>query len=218
MFLQRRVELFLFVTALVAFGWFNQGGGWNQNSRFAEVRAMVDGGELKIDNYFVYQRRGGKGLRRYPVIKGDVWIGEKSYRLNWVGQNGDLTAVEQPERESSARETPIDDLGCSGDVSYARGHFHPNKPPGLSFMAVPAYFVISRFERLMHRDPDTWWLMNVNAWLTAVFSVGLIAAMGVVLAFRIALKLSSGALWAAFWAAMAFGFGTLYFPFATLLF
>jgi hypothetical protein len=116
---------------------------------------------------------------------------------------------------------PIDDLTCSGDVSFARGHFHPNKPPGLSFVAVPAYFVISHFERLMHRNPDTWWLLNVNAWLTSVFSVGLISALGVVLAFRIALLLSGGAgrsLWPAFWTAIAFAFGTLFFPFATLLF
>ena len=112
----------------------------------------------------------------------------------------------------------IDDLACSGDVSFARGHFHPNKPPGLSFVAVPAYFVISHFERLMHRNPDTWWLLNVNAWLTSVFSVGLISAAGVVLAFRIALRLGGGRTWPAFWTAIAFGFGTLFFPFATLLF
>ncbi len=59
----------------------------------------------------------------------------------------------------------------------------------------------------------------MNAWLTSVFSVGLISAAGVVLAFRIALRLSGGAaIWPAFWTAIAFGFGTLFFPFATLLF
>jgi hypothetical protein len=112
----------------------------------------------------------------------------------------------------------VEDLACSGDVSFANGHFHPNKPPGLSFVAVPAYFVLSHFERRMHRDPDTWWLLNVNAWLTSVFSVGLISAAGLVLAFRVALRLSGGRTWPAFWAAIAFGFGTLFFPFATLLF
>jgi hypothetical protein len=70
----------------------------------------------------------------------------------------------------------------------------------------------------MHRNPDTWWLLNVNAWLTSVFSVGLISAAGVVLAFRIALALAGGRTWPAFWTAIAFGFGTLFFPFATLLF
>ncbi len=67
----------MFFVALLAFGWFNQGGGWNQNARFAEVRAIVDGGELSIDNYFCYERSGGKLLRRYPVVNGDVTIRAK---------------------------------------------------------------------------------------------------------------------------------------------
>jgi hypothetical protein len=218
---QRRVEFFLFSVALLTYGWFNQGGGWNQNSRFAEVRAIVDGGELSIDNYFCYVRRGGKMLRRYPVVNGDVTIGAKTYRLSWVGDNGDMTPVNGVEAPTNMDEVAIDDLCSSGDVSFAKGHFHPNKPPGLSFVAVPAYFILSHYERLMHRDPDNWWLMNVNAWLTSVFSVGIISAFGVVLAFRIALLLlpdDSRALWPAFWTAIAFGFGTLLFPFATLLF
>jgi len=215
---RRRVEFFLFFVALIAFGWFNQGGGWNQNSRFAEVRAMVDGHELAIDDYIAYQRSGGKLLRRYPVINGDVTIRGKTSRLAWVGEKGNLTPISGVEAPRGMDEAPIDFLTSSGDVSYAMGHFHPNKPPGLSFLGVPAYFVISHFERLMHRNPDTWWLLNVNAWLTSLFSVGLISAAGVVLAFRIALRLCGGALWPAFWTAIAFGFGTLYFPFATLLF
>jgi hypothetical protein len=221
---QRRVELFLFSVALFTFGWFNQGGGWNQNSRFAEVRAIVDGGELKLDNYFCYVRRGGKMLLRYPVINGDVTIRGKTSRLSWVGDNGDMTPVNGVEAPTGMDEAAIDDLGCSGDVSFANGHFHPNKPPGLSFVALPAYFILSHYERLMHRDPDSWWLMNVNAWLTSLFSVGLISAFGVVLAFRIALRLLPGApsdpshLWPAFWTAIAFGFGTLIFPFGTILF
>jgi len=234
---QRRVEWFLFAVAFLAYGWFNQGGGWNQNARFAEVRAIVDGRELAIDDYFAYERSGGKLLRRYPVVNGDVTMGKKTSRLCWVGANGDLKPINGIEPSANTHtpsanthtpsanieDAPIEDLACSGDVSYAMGHFHPNKPPGLSFVAVPGYFVISHFERLMHRNPDTWWLMDVNAWLTSVFSVGLISAAGVALAFRIALRLSggwegSGSIWPAFWAAVAFGFGTLFFPFATLLF
>ncbi|HEX4084045.1 MAG TPA: hypothetical protein VHY22_03980 [Chthoniobacteraceae bacterium] len=215
---QRRVEFFLFCIALVTYGWFNQGGGWNQNARFAEVRAIVDGHELAIDHYFAYDRYGSKTLRRYPVVNGDVTIKGKTSRLDWVGQNGDLTPVNGLQAPAGMDEVPIDDLTCSGDVSFALGHFHPNKPPGISFLAVPAYFVMSHIERLMHRSPDTWWLMNINAWLTSLFSVGIISALGVVLAFRIALRLAGGRLWPAFWGAVAFGFGTLFLPFATLLF
>ena len=215
---QRRVEAFLFFVAFVAFGWFNQGGGWNQNSRFAEVRAMADGRQLAIDNYFAYQWRGDKRLRRYPVVNGVVTIGKKTSRLNWVGMNGDLIPVNGKEEQEGIDEVPIDYVACSGDVSFANGHFHPNKPPGLSFVAAPAYFIVSRMERFMHWSPDNWWLLDLNAWLTSVFSVALISAAGVVVAFRIALRFSGGQLWPAFWAAITFGFGTLFFPFATLLF
>jgi hypothetical protein len=61
-------------------------------------------------------------------------------------------------------------------------------------------------------------VLNVNAWLTSLLSVGIISAAGVVLAFRVALRLGGGRTWPAFWTAIAFGFGTLFFPFATLLF
>jgi len=215
---QRRIECYLFAVAFVAYGWFNQGGGWNQNARFAEVRAIVDGGELSIDNYFCYVLRGSKMLRRYPVVNGEVTIGTRTSSLCWVGDKGEMIPVNGIALPRPMDGQAISDVGCSGDVSYALGHFHPNKPPGLSFVALPAYFVLSHYERMMHRDPDSWWLMNVNAWLTSVFSVGLISAMGVVLAFRLALRLGGGRMWPAFWTAIAFGFGTIYFPFATLLF
>ena len=74
---ERRLEWILFLAAFITYGWFNQGGGWNQNARFAEVRAIVDGGELKIDNYFSYQRGPGDSLLRYPVVNGDVTIRAK---------------------------------------------------------------------------------------------------------------------------------------------
>src|ERR1700678_1239424 len=90
---RRPAEFFLFSVALIAYGWFNQGGGWNQNARFAEVRAIVDGHDLPIDNYLVYERKGGKSLRRDLVVNGDVTIGRKTSRLSWVGDDGDLTPV-----------------------------------------------------------------------------------------------------------------------------
>jgi hypothetical protein len=215
---RRHIECFLFSAALLSFGWFNQGGGWNQNSRFAEVRAIVDGGELAIDNFLCYARHGGKTLRRYPVVNGDANIDGKVTRLCWVDQNGQLIPVNGMAPTEDMASEAVGDVGCSGDVSYALGHFHPNKPPGLSFVAVPAYFIISHYERWRNRNPDTWWLLNVNAWLTSVFSVGIISAVGVVLAFRVALRLGGDKTWPAFWTAVAFGFGTLFFPFGTLLF
>src|SRR5437867_2985155 len=46
---QRTIEIVLFLTLFVAYGYFNQGGGWNQNGRFDQVRAIVERGQLFIN-------------------------------------------------------------------------------------------------------------------------------------------------------------------------
>jgi len=47
----RRPEAALFVAALVSYAYFYQAGGWNQNSRFDLVRAIVESGTASIDAY-----------------------------------------------------------------------------------------------------------------------------------------------------------------------
>ena len=105
----------------------------------------------------------------------------------------------------------------TGDLAYARGHFHPNKAPGTSLLAALPYFVIYRLERLFGANPDEWWTLTVNAWLTTVFSSGLISAFGCVLVFRLALAFSAGKTLPSLLTAIAFAFGTMFFPLATLL-
>jgi hypothetical protein len=41
----------LVAVLLVSYAYFYQAGGWNQNSRFALVRAIVEGGTIRIDAY-----------------------------------------------------------------------------------------------------------------------------------------------------------------------
>ena len=116
---------------------------------------------------------GWATLRRYPVVNGDVTLDGTTNRLCWVTMKGDLLSVTGVEPRDPVQGVPIDDLACSGDVSFAKGHFHPNKPPGLTFLAVPAYFFVSHVERWFGGNLDNWWLLTINAWLTSVFSVGL---------------------------------------------
>ncbi len=109
------------------------------------------------------------------------------------------------------------DVGASGDVAFVRGHFHPNKAPGAACLAVPAYFIIYQVERLFGLNPDQWWTLTMNSWLAGVFSVGLLSALGCILFFRLALA------WSGHWTAsvrstLAFAFGTMYFPYATMLY
>lgn len=49
-FKERRIEWLLFAVAFITFAYFHQGGGWNQNVRFAMVRSMVEEGRFSIDS------------------------------------------------------------------------------------------------------------------------------------------------------------------------
>jgi hypothetical protein len=49
--LARRPEAALFAMALGTYAYFFQGGGWNQNSRFNLVRAIVEQGTIRVDDY-----------------------------------------------------------------------------------------------------------------------------------------------------------------------
>src|SRR5215471_18950337 len=51
----RKVDVALFLTLLLAYGYFHQGGGWNQNVRFDQVRAIVETGHLYINDYVAYR-------------------------------------------------------------------------------------------------------------------------------------------------------------------
>src|SRR6478736_273161 len=126
-----RIELLIFLACWFAFAYFNQGGGWNQNSRFSEIRAMVEEGRFAIDDFMVYRPVG-----------------------------------EHPVEEGTEKEA-MHMVCSSGDVAYVphTGHFHPNKPPGTSFMALPAYWIIYHLERAMGVNPDHWWPLTINAWL-----------------------------------------------------
>jgi hypothetical protein len=219
----RRLEVLIFAAAFVAFAWFHQGGGWNQNSRFAEVRAMAEQGRFAIDDYLIYLGGSDSRLVRAHVENGDYTLDGTRHRLVWDYDTKNvlpeqLRAVNGLPVETNMTAEALVFAAMSGDLSFGRGHFHPNKPPGTSFLALPGYFVIYRIERLFGLDPDDWWVLTVNAWLTSVLSVALLSALGCVIFFRTANILSSNQLAPSLLATIAFAFGTLFFPFATLLF
>src|SRR5581483_11924872 len=166
----------------------------------------------------VYKRTRTAELARLPVENGDVVRNGKTLRLSWVNSDGELVPVNGIEPTGAVEGVSLDQEVCSGDVAFARGHFHPNKPPGSSFVAVQGYFLLQKIERLLNRSPDDWRLLVVNAWLSSVLSVGVIAAFGCVLFFRLAKYFADGNRRIALFATCVFAFGTLYFPFATLLF
>ena len=216
-----RTELFLFLACFFAFAYFNQGGGWNQNSRFAEVRAMAEEGRFAIDDFFVYLHDPeSDDLTRATVEHGEYNFGGKRYRLSWVDAEWTFWPVGDRPLDDGVEKAPMIQVCSSGDVAFVdnTGHFHPNKPPGTSLLALPAYSIIFRIERALGINPDHWWTLNLNAWLTTIFSVGLVSALGCVLFFRLACDLGGGEKTAALLATFAFAFGTTFFPFGTILF
>ncbi|MCK6485710.1 MAG: hypothetical protein HUU22_14955 [Phycisphaerae bacterium] len=192
--LLRTPEAALFTLLFVTHAAFFQGGGWNQNSRFNQVRSVVESGNPAINRFMVFtlERRAGDAprLRRQPL----------------------------PDRLILRPDLPMPN---SFDVSYdrTRGRMFPNKPPGTTFLALPGYFLIRHIERLLGVDVDDWWPLTVNAWLTSALSVGLLGAIGGVVFFRLSRRmfpeLADGFHAAA---ALSLGLGTLMLPFATLFF
>jgi len=214
----RRLELLLFLATFFAFAYFNQGGGWNQNSRFAEVRAIVEEGRFPIDHFLVYKvDPATHDLVRLPVQNTAYDFEGKRFRLAWVSSTYELTPMNA---DVVGEDAPMIEECSSGDIGYvpATTHFHPNKPPGTSFLAVPAYWVILHIERALGINPDHAWVLTVNVWLTTIFSVGLVSAFGCVLFFRLAREFAGGADAPAVLATLALAFGTTFFPFGTILF
>ncbi len=217
----QRIELLIFTACFFAFAYFHQGGGWNQNGRFAEVRAMAEEGRFAVDDFMIYEVVPGSDvLRRNPVDHAEYERGGKRFRLSWVDMEWNLFPINTDPMPAGVEKAALIEPAVSGDLGYVpwTGHFHPNKPPGTSFIGLPAYFILMHAERAMGLDPDHWWVLTLNAWLTTVCSVGLISALGCVLFFRLARELSGGALLPALLATLTLAFGTTFFPFATIFF
>jgi hypothetical protein len=216
----QRIELLLFVACLFAFAYFHQGGGWNQNARFAEVRAMAEEGRFAIDNFLIYQKDPATDeLLRVPMHNAEYESHGKRFRLSWVDMAWNLYPVNEQPAAPGTENAPMVEVTSSGDIGYIAetGHFHPNKPPGTSFIALPAYFIIVQVEKLLGLNPDTWWMLTLNSWLMTVCSIGLFSAMGCVIFFRLAREFS-GALVPAVLATIALAFGTMILPFGTIFF
>jgi hypothetical protein len=214
-------EKLLFAIVLFTFAYFHQGGGWNQNARFALVRAIVEEGTFSIDSYLIYAGKKSADsaitLARLAINNGDVLINGKLYTLSWTTPEKKLIPV-NGSRTPWGELISVENVGATGDLAFSNGHFYPNKAPGTSFIAVPAYFLIYHLERLWGMDPDDWWILTVNFWLTTVFSVGLISAVGCIIFYRCIRLVFAITAIPAVLATLSLACGTLFFPNATILY
>jgi hypothetical protein len=187
-----RIAIAIFVMLFASYGYFHQGGGWNQNSRFDQVRAIVENHQLEINEYFLYQAQA--------TAAGRVKVAR-------------LAAPKHFDTNSIPR------FANTFDISVFAGKVYPNKPPGTVFLAVPAYWVVFQIESLLGVDRDGWWAQTFNFYLSTVFSVGIITALGGVIFYFVLLRLfPSLPDWVHVATTLTYGLGTLVFPFATLMF
>lgn len=110
--------------------------------------------------------------------------------------------------------------GNTGDVSWVRHgaawHVYANKPPGVSFLAAIPYAAVYAIERALDLPAGSWLWMTVNAWIVTVLTCGLAGAFIPVVLYRYGRRHASPL--AALGVALAAAFGTILFPYATMLF
>ncbi|HEU4400791.1 MAG TPA: hypothetical protein VFT43_01675, partial [Candidatus Polarisedimenticolia bacterium] len=185
-------ESTIILTLFACYAFFFQGGGWNQNSRLDQVRALAETGSLSIHEYMTFVPSSGADGRTVP-------------------RRIPLSAVSSLQGARPVYNT--------GDVAAVGGGIYPNKPPGVTFLAVPVYWLVWRVERLFGIDPDGWRVATVGAYLTTLLSIGLIGALAGALFYRASLSLFPSIPPACHaGATLVFSLGTLMFPFSTLLF
>ncbi|HEX9730782.1 MAG TPA: hypothetical protein VGG06_02220 [Thermoanaerobaculia bacterium] len=178
----------LFFTLFTAYAYFHQGGGWNQNSRFDQVRSLAEEGSWAINRFAVYRVRADRGgLERVPLP-------ERIPRLNVARYN-------------------------TLDLAFVDGRLYPNKPPGVTLLALPAYAALWRVERLLGVDPDAWRPLTANLYLVTALSIGVAGALAGVVLLSLSRRLHPGLdeRWHVA-AALACGLGTMLLPFSTMLF
>ena len=109
----------------------------------------------------------------------------------------------------------LDDyIANTGDWSVANHHYYSNKAPGLGLLAVPVYGAV---HPLAQGNRVRGWVVHLGAYLSTVICVALPAAVAVGMLFRVALVMG-GPPAAAAGLCVAWAFGTLALPYATLLY
>ena len=157
-YIKHRTDIILFVLFFVSYAYFYQGGGWNQNARFAQTRSIVETGTLNIDRF----------------------------------------------------------IDSTGDWSKYNGHYYPNKPPGISFLSVPFYFIINPFVKIISYNKPEWIRLQLMQYILTVIVSGLPAAFFSLIYYRFLFKFSDITLKEAIALAIIFQFSTLIFPYSTL--
>lgn len=181
----------IFAILFLTNAWFHQGGGWNQNVRFDQVRALIEKRTLRVDDYllysFGYDEQGAPAYERIELARGAPSPGRLPY-ANTL------------------------------DLSTYEGHYYPNKPPGTLILAAPFYALLYLVERSGY-DLDALDVLTMNFYLTTLFTAGLWGALGGVALFWLASVAFPDARTSSRVAAsLSLGLATMWLPYSTMLF
>ncbi len=105
----------------------------------------------------------------------------------------------------------------TGDVSKGTGgHIFINKPPGASILAAAPYAVIYTIERGLHVSVDS--MTRINRWISTALSVGLCGALIGPILYLYGRRKMTATRTAALFVGVVVLFGTIVFPYSTMLF
>ncbi|HEV2294972.1 MAG TPA: hypothetical protein VGR35_14050 [Tepidisphaeraceae bacterium] len=150
-----------------------------------------------------------------PLLVYGYFFGGHGYNQN--AQFDSIRAiVERGTFEITPYARPGGPFTFTGDVYDVDGRVFSNKPPGMTIVGAPIYAILALFERALGLDLDALNVMRFNAYVLTLCLSAFPGAWVVAMLFR-HLREQGVALQHASLAAAAFAFGTLLFPYATVL-
>ena len=103
----------------------------------------------------------------------------------------------------------------TGDLSFAGGHVYSNKSPALSWVAALPYAAIVAIERTLGLDTNDLQVVTLNAYVCTLVCVAFPGALIPALLYVLARRRAFAPSWSVL-VALAAGFATQLFPFATI--
>lgn len=112
----------------------------------------------------------------------------------------------------------IDTLGSNTmDFGTYNGHRYSDKPPGITYLALPAYTLTIGLQHAAHRSPITLAALSVALWTTTLSTSVLLSALGIMATWML-LSFFCKRPREALLGTLACWFGTLALPYGTMLF
>ena len=146
--------------------------------------------------------------RRIALLLGIILFVSYAYFFQGGGWNPN-SRLDLTRALAEQHTLAIDDyVGNTGDWAYFNGHYYANKAPGLSLLAVPVWIATD----ILLPSTTT---LDARAWWTNVFVNALPASLLGVCLFVTLGWLGVSSIHARVGATLAYGLGTLAFPYAT---